>query len=286
MRSIQLCILVFVLLSGANAFSQIVNGTISAGAGDSGRAAVDPSESTLLNPASVAHLDRYYSSAHYGILTHPTEGDGDRLIFVLADGTPGNLASGAFSYVKTHQKIGSFSWMAQDLQVSFGFFPINKFAIGASVHRYMSSAREVTGNQDNGTLGFLFTPTNELGFALVGYDLLNSSESIPMETRLKRTYAVAAHYLWQEKFRLRLDLVHPEVGNPKRRTDVMAGLESFFTDDFAFRLGAHWKETTDQMFLTTGVGFKGPRLSFDYSFQKDARASEGSRHMFDLWLPL
>ncbi|MES2856502.1 MAG: hypothetical protein V4692_11595, partial [Bdellovibrionota bacterium] len=197
-----------------------------------------------------------------------------------------NLIAGSFSYVKKHDSIGNFSWTGQDFQGSVAGFIFSKLSVGLAVHRFMSSALEVSSNQDNGNLGFLYTPNKSMGFGLVGYDLLNASETVPMVARLKRTYAVGMHYIYEEMLRLRLDLVHPEVGNPGRRTEVMTGLETFFTDDFAFRLGAHFKEPTDQTFLTTGMGFKGPRLSFDYSFQKDIRASDGYRHMFDLWLPL
>jgi len=286
MRSITILIAALIFLSHSTAFSQITNGAISGGMGNAGRAAVDPGESAFVNPASVAHLTTYYSAVHYDFVNHSTEGDGNRLGLLLADGSEGNIVSGAFSYVKKNMEQENSTWSGQDFQLTASGFVARPVAVGVSVHRWMSGAEDVNSNQDNVNLGFLITPSNSIGIGVVGYDLLNSDEAVPMIVRLKRTYALAGHILLMERFRFRLDLVHPETGNPGRRTEVMTGLESYFNEKFAFRLGGHWKETTDQMFVTTGIGFKGPRLSFDYSYQKDIRAGEGSRHMFDLWLPL
>ncbi|MES2856501.1 MAG: hypothetical protein V4692_11590, partial [Bdellovibrionota bacterium] len=72
---------------GDVAVAQMVTGTIASGTGGAGRAAIDGGESALLNPAAVAHLNTYYSGVHYGLMSHPVEGNGDRLALVLSDGS-------------------------------------------------------------------------------------------------------------------------------------------------------------------------------------------------------
>lgn len=278
--------LIALLTFSSYAFSQMMTGTIASGIGGAGRAAIDPGESALLNPAAVAHLNNYYSGVHYGLMNHSKEGDGSRTALVLSDGSSENVIAGAFTYVRKNVEIDKFSWSGQDFQASVAGFPFSKIAVGIAAHRFMSSISEVNSNQDNMHVGIMYAPNKDYGFGLVGYDLLNADTAVPAPARLKRTYAVAGNLIILDMFHFRLDILQQEVLNPGRRNEVMAGFETYFRDDFVFRMGGDWKEPTDQMFVTTGFGFKGPRLSFDYSFQKDIRAAEGSRHMFDLWLPL
>lgn len=278
----------FAMAITSQAHAQFYTGPTASAMGGAGRAAADPGESAFLNPASLAHIRRYYLSGSYGLSSHSLNGDVNEFSILAADGTPGNLIPGAVSYARRRTEFGSgLAVTEQDIQVAVGTFVLPKLTAGLAIHRTYSTFS--TGEehiQDNGHLGLIFNPTGWLGLGFTAYNFIPPNEAVPKSARVVTTFALGGHVIIQDKFRLRLDLVRPEQANPGHRTDVMFGLESYFRDDFAFRLGGQWRETTDQLFATAGLGFKGPRLSFNYSIQRDVRRGEGLRHMFDLWLPL
>jgi hypothetical protein len=270
------------------AHAQFVTGAIAGAIGGAGRGAVDPGEVSYLNPASVAHLQQYYFSAHYHNGNYGVEGDRTNYGLLLADGMQGSVIPGAFSYTRKLIELPGVSATLQDFAVTLAGFPLRHVSLGVTGHRTMSSIPLREDTQDNAHVGILVNPRPYLGLGLVVHDILNSTDSIPAVYRLNRTYSVGAHIMMTPTFRLRLDAAQPErqSGYEGRRTDVMGGLETFFNPEWTFRAGAQWKETLDQTNLTTGIGYRGPRLSFDYSFQKDVRSETGSRHLVDLWLPL
>lgn len=276
------------VMCGTEVKAQFAVGPAASAIGEAGRAAVDPGEAALLNPAGVAHLQRYFFSTQYGMSWHPVSGNMNQFGVLLADGSPGTIVPGAFSYVRRRtDPHGGPAVVEQDMQIAVAGFLGSSLAVGVAAHRLLQDiAGGETYEQTNGHVGLLFTPGESFGLSFNAYDVIPASESVPVGLRVTPTLALGTHVLLQEMFRFRLDLVRPDKFNEGHRTNVGAGLETFFREDFAFRLGGLWKETADQTYLTTGFGFRGPRLSFDYTYQRDVRQSEGSRHLFDLWLPL
>jgi hypothetical protein len=283
-----LVLLSLVLLPFA-AKSQVFTPTIAGAMGGAGRAAIDGGESALLNPASIAHMREYYFGAHYQRGEHPHEGDYSRYAIQLTDGTSDLVPGGASIY---RQKIdlpnGAGSRTDQDIQIGVAGFVIPGFALGVSGHYFTQSGQGRDNAQWNGTMGVIFSPNDHLGIGLVGYDIAPISTDALMDRKLIPTLALGVHYVLSDLLRLRLDLVRPDIQPlyANHRINAMGGLESFFATTFVFRLGAQALETADQMNLTTGFGYHGPRLSVDYSFQKDIRSAGGVRHLIDLWLPL
>ena len=287
----SMMIFIFAIFAGATAHAQFFTGPAASGAGGAGRAAVDLGEATFLNPAGVAFLQRYNASAYYAQGQHARDGQFNLWGFSLADGTPGNLFSGGLSYVRKRTDIGAFSDTQQDLQITVAGFPFKRASIGITGHRltdqvWYSSALGGEHEQSNAHIGLILVPFANLGFGFVAYDVLPTSDSVPASLRLVPTHAIGFNYLYEKTFRARLDFVRPDTSNPGRRVDVMAGAETFFHESFIFRLGGLWRETADRTYFTTGLGYNGPRLSFDYSFQKDVREGDNNRHLIDLWIAL
>jgi hypothetical protein len=258
--------------------------------GGAGRAAVDPGEVAFLNPASLAHLGRYYVSGVYGASSHPVDGDSWRIGALLADGSAGNIVSGSLSYIRRFADLlGQGRREEQDIQISLAGFALKNLAVGLGLRRLYHRPEVLTDGkefvQDNAHLGLLYTPFEWLGLGAVAYNLIPASSLVPIEVRVIPSLGLGGHLLIYNILRLRLDVVRPDLENPDRRADLMAGLETLFDEHFAFRLGGYWRETAQQTYLTTGLGFRGPRLSFSYSLQRDVRTAEGSRHLFDMWLP-
>lgn len=286
-RFLRTLIIVSSFVSQA-AFAQFVTGTIAGGMGGAGRAAVDPGEGTYLNPGAVAHLQQYVFGSHWQTGNDGAEGDRSNYGLILADGTPGTLFPGSFAYTRKFVELPGTSASFQDIAITLGGFVHRRVSFGVTAHRVYSSVNQREDTQDNAIVGILVNPARWMGIGAVVHDVANSSDAIPAVARLNRTYSVGAHVMMTPIFRVRLDLVHPErqSGYEGRRTDVMAGLETFFRPEWAFRAGTQWRETRDQTNATVGLGYRGPRLSFDYSFQKDVRSEMGARHLVDLWVPL
>jgi hypothetical protein len=282
-------LLLFVFLFPFTAKSQVFTPTIAGGMGGAGRAAVDGGESAFLNPASVAHMREYYFGAHYQRGDHPREGDYSRWALQIADGTSGNLIRGSASYSK--QKIdfpnGAGSRTDQDIQIGVAGIAVPLVALGLSAHYYEQSGQGRDNAQTNGTLGLIYAPSDSLGIGLVGYDIAPVSSDVLPDRRLVPTYALGFQYVYSDLLRARLDVVRPDVQRfEDRRQNVMGGIESFFANSFVFRLGFGAMEVLDETNVTASFGYHGPRLSVDYSFQKDIRSAGGARHLVDLWMPL
>ncbi len=269
-------------------FAQIFNGTISGGMGNTGRAAFDGSESAFLNPASVAYFDRYILSGFYQTGDLTPDVSFNRYALQISDGTENNIVPGALSFVRNTiaQPNGVRDLEQTDFQVSIGELFFQRFSFGISVHHLIEKGGGLESyRQTNGSLGLIFTPTDKIGLALVGYDLVPEFVSNPDPRRLNPVYAFGSNFILGEMFSFRADVVKPGVGS-RGRADVGFGLQSYFNEFLAARLGLQWRETASQTNLTAGLGYKGPRFSIDYSFQQDLRVAGSMRHLVDLWLPL
>lgn len=272
--------------------AQFFTGPSASGAGGAGRAAIDPGESAFLNPASIALIRRYNVSAYYDLGTHPDDGEHHLWGLSFADGSPGNIVAGAVTYVrkKTDQPNGA-SNTQQDLQIALAGSPFERLSFGLTGHRFSDQLSHPTPqggefNQWNAHFGFLFVPYENFGVGFVAYDFLPTDDSIPVNMRLVPTHALGLNYVYDKWFRARFDLVRPDTMNEDRRINVMTGFETFLYESFAVRLGGKWEETADRTYVTAGFGYFGPRLSFDYSFQKDVRTGGNDRHLIDLWITL
>lgn len=258
--------------------------------GGAGRAAIDASEVGWLNPATLVHIHSYhFALSHQQSFRDQGDGYHDYAV-MLADGGEDKIAAGSFSYIQRstlRKGPGAIEAKQKDLQGAFGFFvPGKNFSVGASYRRLIHEQHGNDITQDTFSLGAMFPLGEEFGLALVGHDLAGSSSSAPPEARFVPSIAAGLHATVKQILQIRADLVRPLRENAEGRNDVHFGIESWFRPDFAFRLGCQWLENRDETWATVGVGFKGPRLSFGYSFEKETRTADGTRHTFDLWLPL
>jgi hypothetical protein len=268
--------------------AKIFKGPIASGTGGAGRAAVDPGESVFLNPAALAHIRRYYASGAAAFRNHEKDGASRDYVVLLADGSPLNLVKGSASYLRRYtDATGAPSeFKTQDAQLTIAGFALESVGVGLAAHRTWNELG-LLGSfiQTNFNFGTLFAPYPWFGLGFVAYDFLNSDDSVPEEFRNLPKVALGTHAIFREIFRVRFDLVRQLKLNERGRNDVQMGFETFFRPEFVFRLGGEWQESRDQMHVTTGLGFHGPRLSLDYAYRKDVRVAEGGAHFVDLWMP-
>lgn len=289
MKFSTLSLLLGIFLLASSARAQFFTGPEASACGGSGRASVDLGEAAFLNPAAVAFAQRYNVSAMYGVSDHPANGNSSEMAFSIVDGTSDAMINGGLTYVQRRTEIGSgFSDTQQDWQISFAGFFHRKLAFGLAGHRLSDdlwfNSRPYEYAQMNMHMGTIFVPVPNVGIGFVVYDML-PGEDLPAGIKVVPTLALGVNYMYEKFFRARLDFARPDTENPGRRINVMAGLETFMVEQFALRFGGYWRETHNQTFATFGLAYLGPRLSLDYSFQKDVRIAGNSRHLIDLWLP-
>ena len=283
-------LLLLLILAAHPAQAQFFNGPASAATGNAGRASVDQGETVFLNPASLAFLQHYVASGYYGVNTHPIDGDSTLWGVSLADGSTDNIVPGGLSYVHRLSQLNGVGDTQQDIQVSLAGLPTRTLAIGFSAHMLKDQMlSNFAGNdytQYNGVFGLLWVPVNWLGLAAVASDVLPIPDTAPDGVHLVPTYALGVNFIYSKAFHLRFDVERPDTDNPGRRNNYGGGLETYFADSFVFRAGGYWRETADETYVTAGIGYLGPKLSLDYSFQQDLRNAANSRHLIDLWIPL
>lgn len=257
--------------------------------GGAGRAANDPSETGWLNPAALVHITQYHFALSHQ-QSNRDNGDGYKdYAVMLADGGEDKIATGSLAYVRRNSLrggVGAVDARQQDIQAAFGFFiPGQRISLGASYRRLIHEQYGYDISQDTFSLGTLVPIAEGFGLAFVGHNLAGASSSAPPEATWTPTVAAGLHASYSI-IQVRADIVRPIRDNTQGRNDVHLGLESWFRPDFAFRLGYQWLENRDEAWATAGIAFKGPRLSFGYAFEKESRTQNGTRHTFDMWLPL
>lgn len=268
--------------------AQFVSGPVSSGAGGAGRASVDPLEGAFLNPASLSQLNHYYLGAYYVDSPGITKNRHRDLSFVIADSTPDKLWPMAVAYTKRRISDPGSGFIDQkDYYLALSDFVFSRLSVGLGFHRLTSTVGGSDFNQHNLHLGFLFTPTADLGLALVGYDLLLPGSDVPSQVKLKRTVALGMTYVLMDFVRFRTDWAMALRENPENDSKLMLGVESVFHEFFTLRVGAQWDDVSKQTFLTTGFSFTGPRFGLNYALQKEIQPEGGGhRHLIDLNMAL
>ncbi len=267
--------------------AQFYTGPIAASMGGAGRAGNSPSESAFLNPASLAELKNYYGSVSMNWGDHPIDGSTSEFAGLLADGTPDKSFPGQFSYVQKRVALpNGFATTQQDFQLAMAFAPSDSFGYGLAIHRvmYQDNSSHFY-NQNNINIGTLFAPMKKLAFAFVAYDVFGGDDSVPQAYQTIPTLALGGSFKYEASFMFSCDFVRPDKFNDGNRINTQVGLETYFRHDFAVRAGWQWREVgLEEKLFSLGLGYRGPRLSFDYSYQKDVLAGTGFRQYVDLWL--
>ena len=65
----------------------------------------------------------------------------------------------------------------------------------------------------------------------------------------------------------------------------MLGFESKTSDTLVLRLGYRYDDLNVQHIWTAGIGFDGPRLKANYSFEKNQEGTSGALHSVDMSIP-
>lgn len=270
----------------AESSSGYFTGPVAAAMGGAGRAAVDPAESHFRNPAVVAHspqidLAAYYQDGSHGPQLHETA-----FGLSIVDNTGDTICPGAIGYLKARRTFPGMNVNENYVHASLGSFVAKQISFGAAaiyVNHEVENGKEY--KQWDGMVGFLYTPNSNTGLALTYSYFANPSSDLPKILRLMPTLSLAGHYIFEDFLRFRLDVSRWEKDNVDKKWIIESGLETKMPNYFILRLGSQWNDIERRSYLTAGLGFDGPRLKVDYSFQKMRGPGGYAMHGVDLRVP-
>lgn len=274
MRHYLLISILIVLLAAQVTSAATFTGAVSHSMGGTGRGAVIPSEVSLLNPASFVSVRGYNIATAYRDFSY-TSGVSERNFLVnLGENSTGSMFPLSVTYLRT----STHQLETEDIHLTTGQAIGGNIAFGLDVARYKVLP-------DNGPddsewdikFGFLYAPKDTLGVGLVFSSLLNTDNPA-----LKRQIEAGVNYLFADFFRAALDVVYQIEDNPKDEGIIMVGFEHIFKGNVPFRAGFKWDDPNNQNHWTLGLGWNGPRIGFDYSYEKNASKTNEYGHSVDL----
>ena len=141
------------------------------------------------------------------------------------------------------------------------------FSSGFKITPYLSigftAEKEPKKSPWNGDLGSVLKLGNQTSLALfVNHVLKRKKEN-------KRILSMAVYQNWKSFFSTQLDISR----TAHKKWIFRGGLESFFQQFLSIRLGGIWLQESQKAFISGGVVFHSPRMSIEYSVEKDEEHS-------------
>jgi hypothetical protein len=267
--------------------SQAYVGSVSAATGETGRAAVEASESPFGNPAALAFLNGYYFGAGYGASHQNRAGNAQDLSVSLTDNMKDTVVPTSFSYVQNTSRPEGVSddVMGRTFKLSFGNFIRPGFAFGLGINHQDDRPPQDHYIQTNVQTGVLWAPNKDFGAALTFENLVPPNTDIPEAFRLKQTTGAGVSYNFKRFVRLKGDLVSASNNNFGKPT-LAFGMESYMNRWMILRWGLQRQNELDANLYTAGIGFIGPKFGFHYAYENSPQNESLSRHSVDLAVPI
>lgn len=272
--------IILFLLFPLNGGALTRNGPVSAAMGNAGVAAINPAESSSLNPAGLPLVQEYHFGLFYSGTASSIQSLQSERGIVLTDGKADNIFPASINYSEKN-----WSTVREDIiqekwfEISFGKFIVPGISLGFSV-RHLTQNLNSKKRRDNvnGALGVLFVPTPNFNIGCVFDQLVNGDQAPNQRTP---GFTAGLYYQINDFFRTRFDVTH-EIKEEYWPTRIMAGIESYPYKYLPIRIGAQSYE--NQFLWTFGTGWAGPRLSFDYAIQTQQRPLYVVKHLLDVKL--
>jgi hypothetical protein len=284
MKRFALLWILIVYLVPQRAQAQYYNGPVVGGTAGAGRATVTPLEGPYLNPASIAHLNKYYLGLAYFVdPTQWTDRENGWGVEVT-DATPETLVVASLGYIAKHRELGSYGAVdEQDIQLALAGIVAKGVSFGLAGHHLIQTPAGTNNiSSNNLNAGFIITPHPNWGIGLVAYDFLPANNDVPVTIQRQPAYGAGVNYLYDSNTRFKLDVIRQDKNNPNAKLAYMAGVENYLLPELAIRFGFQRDERLNRQIYAAGLGFEGPKFSCDYAAQiRDGES--GVRHSIDLW---
>ncbi|MBO9665422.1 MAG: hypothetical protein J7501_01240 [Bdellovibrio sp.] len=265
----KLSVFLLVYVSANIASAQVYNSSVSVATGGTGRAAVEPGDSGFLNPATLTSLGGRY------LFTSFAKED---FAASLSDNTKESPMPASFNYVQKYSQTETLGDLKEhDMSVSLAGFVVTKWSIGLTAHYLEQWLAKSSYHSVNGDLGILYTPIEDVGLALVGYNIFGENKDAPEELRHKTSVGFGANYVYHSMIRLRADA--------DSESKVGVGVETFVNRFVVTRFGYSDDLDDTRPLISAGLGFSGPRFRLNYAYFGNTQKSSDYRHSIDLVIP-
>ncbi len=273
-------VVLFGILLSVPGFAQHKFGPVSTGTAQSGRAAVVPGETSLLNPAGIVHLRGHYLTLS-GMQANPPSGPKTEVYDVsISENEVDSVVPASLYYSQGNYSDPDRGDIAEKyFHLAFSNMLFDRFSVGFGLHHLEQRLLEQGYNQNNLDIGTLLIPFDDFGVGIVFYNFISTDAVVPETLHEKSYQALAMNYVFQEFLRARLDFVAKG-----SQLGTSFGIESFINKFIAVRLGYGQNVEDRSVVVGAGLGFKGPRFSLDYGYQNLAGLQKGATHMVDIVL--
>ncbi|WP_413559084.1 hypothetical protein [Bdellovibrio sp. HCB209] len=266
----KLSVFLLVYVSANQAMAQVYNSSVSVATGGTGRAAVEPGDTSFLNPATMAHLGGRF------IFTSFAQ---DEFAAFLSDNTKESTLPAALAFVQKTSDTKSWGDLKEkDLALTFSEFFAEKWSVGLTGH-YLE--QEIASGSSwyhvNADVGLLYTPNPDIGLGLVVYNAFGEDKDAPEELRHKTTVGAGFNYVYRSAARFRVDA--------DSEGYLGAGVETFLNRFSVIRLGFSDDLDDSRPRISAGCGFSGPRFRINYAYFGNTQSSSDYRHSVDLIIP-
>jgi hypothetical protein len=268
----------------SQAFSQDITGPIARSMGGAGRAATSPTEVGNLNPAGLAYLHKYYLSGFAITQAGIPQLDNRQMGITLSDGSPGVMLPGSFTYRRQTYQPGSPA-LREDFHFAVGNFLLDKvsFGVGATYSRFSHLPGTELSNYE-GDAGLLWSPTETLSLGLTTYHLGRNKKVAAGYAATPEEWGAGIFWSPHPFLNVRVDYAQYYQDGIGKNGKGMYGMEGHLPLDLRWRLGRQDDGQLGRAYWTAGIGWDGPRLRFDYSFQTRVYGQNERIHGFDMWL--
>jgi hypothetical protein len=302
----SLCFLVFSLpiasLAASNATPSRTTtpsyGAISGGLAGTGLSSVDPGESYIINPGAVAHLrgaavtfgTSHFQSSPKDTNPQPYTNNGWHLS--LNENSPDSAIATSIFINKSQKRdntVNAPSLNSNDAWLTLGNFVIPNLAAGLSYHFRDTQDYLKTYQEHNFSVGFLWSPIENIGIGFSFLDFNSPSKEIPAAYAMGSSSGLGVLYIFKDFLRLRLDYTKKDHKlESQSYSEVAFGLETTISEWALSRIGvAQQKSDANEITqkYSLGLGFSGPRFGIHYAFQQYQLAQHGKEHNLDLIIP-
>lgn len=263
--------------------AQAYQGAVSGATAQSGRAALETTDTPFMNPAGVAHIRGYYFASTFSTGALEPEINQKEYSLTLIDNMNDTLIPTSLGFNETVRTQNDRTDVRKDFVLSLAYPLGPKLSMGLGL-KYQDDFFIDRYRQSNASLGALWMPNQKLAFALVFENLIGQDPLLPATLRQRPGAGAGIAYLHSRVVRMKAD-VNSSSQNSLNKPTVSIGVESFLTQWVLTRIGIQRNQEREANLYTGGFGFLGPKFSANYAFLRESINNE-ARHAVDLTIPL
>jgi len=258
-------------------------GAVSGATAQSGRAALETTDTPFMNPAGVAHLRGYYFASTFSTGALLPEIKQKEYSLTLIDNMDDTLVPTSLGFNEVVRTQNDRTDVRKDFILSLAYPFSPKFSLGLGL-KYQDDFFIDRYRQSNTSLGALWMPAQKLALAVVFENLIGQNPNLPEPLRQRPGAGMGIAYLQSRVVKMKAD-INTSSQNSLNKPTVSVGVESFLTQWVLTRVGFQRNQEAEANLYTAGFGFLGPKFSANYAFLRESINNE-ARHAVDLTIPL